>query len=368
MCITRWYNKDMILHQREAGGKVGQIMKIVFFDIDGTLYDRGDPRGIPKSTVYVIHELQKEGHLAVICTGRCMSCIEPYIQEVGFDGYIAGCGTHILYRGQELWYQPMMPELIGKINLLCKEEQVMPIFEGSQYLYIDESDCRGSNFNLYHFYQEFYKGKVRPVNPQAEDICKFTIRFPVQEASNQHLQKRADHSFQTTRDLSVKNPVDHSVRTTRDLSVKNSADHSVRTTRDFLAKSPADIRFLDGLEKWDGKEGFFDTEAEKKKRLTAYLAESGLEVLDKGHSLEVYPQGSGKGAGIRRFLDLTGYEQAETYAFGDGVNDITMMEQVNFGIALGHADARLLETCCCETDALYEDGILHACQKFKLID
>lgn len=336
MCIVRWYNKDMILHQREAGGKVSQIMKIVFFDIDGTLYDRGDPRGIPESTVYVIHELQKEGHLAVICTGRCMSCIEPYIQEVGFDGYIAGCGTHILYRGQELWYQPMMSELIGKIDFLCKEEQVMSIFEGSQYLYIDESDCRGSNFNLYHFYQEFYKGKVRPVNLQAEDICKFTIRFPLQEAGDSHLQKRAEYSFQTTRNLPTKNPTD--------------------------------IQILDGLEKWDGKAGFFNMEVEKKKRLSAYFVELGLEVLDKGHSLEVYPQGSGKGAGIRRFLNLTGYEQVETYAFGDGVNDITMMEQVNFGIALGHADARLLQTCSYQTDALYEDGILHACQKLKLIN
>ena len=45
--------------------------KAVFFDIDGTLYDRTDKRQVPESTKNAIRLLQENGHLAIICTGRC---------------------------------------------------------------------------------------------------------------------------------------------------------------------------------------------------------------------------------------------------------------------------------------------------------
>ena len=42
--------------------------KIVFFDIDGTIYRYGEP--IPSDTLDAIKKLKENGHLAVICTGR----------------------------------------------------------------------------------------------------------------------------------------------------------------------------------------------------------------------------------------------------------------------------------------------------------
>ena len=46
--------------------------KIVFFDIDGTIY-RFDT-GMPKDTYEAIKLLKAKGHIPVICTGRtrCM--------------------------------------------------------------------------------------------------------------------------------------------------------------------------------------------------------------------------------------------------------------------------------------------------------
>lgn len=272
-------------------------MKIVFFDIDGTLYYRGDRRGIPKSTLDAIRQLRAEGNQALICTGRCMSCIEPYIQNIGFDGYIAGCGTHIIHRGRELWYQVLDREFIRQMDRLCKEEQVMPVFEGSRFLYVDEPGWTGETLEFYRFYKQFYEGKVRAVDYDADDICKLTVRM----------------------------------------------DHV-----DGDCISQADI-------------------SAKKKRIASFAASAGMEALDKGRSVEIFPAECGKGRGIRRFLTLTGYLDADTYAFGDGVNDITMMEQVDFGVALGHADPELVRVCCYETDDLYEDGIYKACRKFHLI-
>lgn len=271
-------------------------MKIVFFDIDGTLYDRQDERRIPQSTFDAIRQLQMDGNMAVVCTGRCMSCIEPYIQKIGFDGFIAGCGTHIIYQDRELWYQVLDKSFIRQMDLLCKQQRVMPIFEGSRFLYVDEGDCFGETLEFYRFYERFYKGKVRPVDYEADDICKLTVRL-------------------------------------------NSDKDSV-------------IR--------EQKEGV-------KKRITDLAESAGMEVLDKGRSLEIYPRDCGKGKGIQRFLILTGYCGADTYAFGDGVNDIAMMEQVDFGVALGHAHPELVKVCRYETDDLYADGIYKACKKLNLI-
>ena len=67
--------------------------KIVFFDIDGTIYRYGEP--IPNDTLEAIKSLKQNGHLAIICTGRTKSMIFPEILEIGFDGIIAGAGTYV---------------------------------------------------------------------------------------------------------------------------------------------------------------------------------------------------------------------------------------------------------------------------------
>lgn len=272
-------------------------IKIIFFDIDGTLYDREDPRKIPASTRKAIQELKRTGCRTVICTGRAMSCIEPYIQSLGFDGYIAGCGTHILYQGKELWYQVLEEQTVQQLEALSLQEQGMSVFEGSSYLYINREECSGNNLSYYHFYQHFYEGKVRPLSENQGDICKMTIRL---------------------------NPDPQKV--------------------------PKGSRLED-----------------RKRRICAACKQMGMTALDKGLSIEIYPAGSGKGEGIRRFLTLTGCEDAQTYAFGDGVNDIPMMQEVGCGIALGHAAPELLRFCTWETDDLYEDGIYKACRKLHLI-
>lgn len=70
--------------------------KVVCFDIDGTLTDNAT-QIIPQSAVDAIRELRKNGHMAFINTGRTLVSIEKRIRDIGFDGYICGCGTHVYY-------------------------------------------------------------------------------------------------------------------------------------------------------------------------------------------------------------------------------------------------------------------------------
>ncbi len=79
--------------------------KYLFLDIDGTLVDF-DCR-MPESTKTALLEAQKNGHKLIICTGRCMCQIYPWLLEaIPFDGIITSSGARIRW-GEETVYQKL---------------------------------------------------------------------------------------------------------------------------------------------------------------------------------------------------------------------------------------------------------------------
>ena len=68
--------------------------KIAFFDIDGTLTSEIDG-SVPADAADAIRRARNNGHLMFINTGRCMQNVEGRFRNVGFDGYVCGCGTNI---------------------------------------------------------------------------------------------------------------------------------------------------------------------------------------------------------------------------------------------------------------------------------
>ena len=68
------------------------MKKIAFFDIDGTLTSEIDG-SIPQSAITAIRKARANGNLMFLNTGRCIQNVEPRFQEVGFDGFVCGCGT-----------------------------------------------------------------------------------------------------------------------------------------------------------------------------------------------------------------------------------------------------------------------------------
>ena len=76
------------------------MSKIIFFDIDGTLYD--SRIGIPESTVNALNQLIANEHKIVMCTGRSKGMIPEEYFHMGFDGVILGAGTYVEYEGKIL--------------------------------------------------------------------------------------------------------------------------------------------------------------------------------------------------------------------------------------------------------------------------
>ena len=73
--------------------------KILFFDIDGTLLSHRTLT-IPESAKRAVRKAKENGHLIFINTGRTISVINKEIKDLGFDGYICGCGSYIEVDGE----------------------------------------------------------------------------------------------------------------------------------------------------------------------------------------------------------------------------------------------------------------------------
>lgn len=112
--------------------------KIAFFDIDGTLTSEVDG-SIPASAVHSIRKARENGHLMFINTGRCFQNVEPRFREIGFDGYVCGCGTNIYCDGKDVFYHPQTHETIITILEAARKTDVDILFESRKEVCFDLS-------------------------------------------------------------------------------------------------------------------------------------------------------------------------------------------------------------------------------------
>jgi Cof subfamily protein (haloacid dehalogenase superfamily) len=112
--------------------------KMIFFDIDGTILTE-NTNIIPKRTVKAIKKARENGHLAFINTGRTFFNIPENIRNIGFDGYVCGCGTYIYYNGQALLAKSIPHETGIEIIKKLRECKIEACFEGLYDAYFDQT-------------------------------------------------------------------------------------------------------------------------------------------------------------------------------------------------------------------------------------
>jgi len=114
------------------------MRKIAFFDIDGTLTSEIDGY-VPESAKTAIRQARANGHLMFINTGRCFQNVEQRFRDVGFDGYICGCGTNIYCDGKDVLYVAQSHETMMKILQKARETNVDLLFESRKEVAFDLS-------------------------------------------------------------------------------------------------------------------------------------------------------------------------------------------------------------------------------------
>ena len=82
---------------------------------------------------------------------------------------------------------------------------------------------------------------------------------------------------------------------------------------------------------------------------------------------DILPKGCSKALGIEKVLKAAGVKTENSYAFGDGLNDMEMLSFVGKGIAMGNALPRVKEGAAHVTDSNLDEGILKGLIHYGLI-
>jgi Cof subfamily protein (haloacid dehalogenase superfamily) len=260
--------------------------KLIFFDIDGTLWD--NRMQIPDSTRTALRKLKENGHKYFICSGRARANIfSNDLLSLDFDGILAACGNYVELDGKVLYNRLLSDEQTEKTVRILEECHMPVVLEGPKYHWISAEGFDEDPYVEYLF----------------REMGKYAIPL---------------HGYEKGMELN-----------------KFSADVLEKTDYKRIREELGDI--FDFLE-------------------------------HEGNVIEAVPKGSSKATGIAWLCDYLGVDVADTYAVGDSVNDLDMLEFAGHGIAMGNGTAPAKAAAEYITSDIHEDGIYRAMQHYGLID
>ena len=83
---------------------------------------------------------------------------------------------------------------------------------------------------------------------------------------------------------------------------------------------------------------------------------------------DIIPADGGKGVAVGKILEYYHLDRAEAIAFGDGNNDIEMLQSVGTGVAMGNGSKQLKAVADDVCGHVAEDGIYEYCLEHGLIE
>ena len=84
-------------------------------------------------------------------------------------------------------------------------------------------------------------------------------------------------------------------------------------------------------------------------------------------AVEILPGGISKGKVLKSFMEEEGILPEEVMVFGDGENDVGMLKQAKYGIAMGNAKEYVKKYAFDVTADHDHDGIEEALKKYNVI-
>lgn len=139
----------------------------------------------------------------------------------------------------------------------------------------------------------------------------------------------------------------------------------IRKTRQVV---PDTIQYVRDQAKEVDKINFFfvDLDAKERMRETLKTVEGILVTSSIPNNLEINAAGADKGGALLRLASYLNMEPAETMAFGDGENDLSMMEKAGIGIAMENGEKSVRKAADYVTLTNEEAGVAAAIEKFIL--
>lgn len=256
------------------------MKKILFFDVDGTLYN--SDKKLPNSAKEAILAARANGYEIAIATGRAPYMIEELREELDIDTYVTLNGQYVVYKGEVIFSD-------GLNNERLEELVAFSSAQGHPLVFIDEKQMIASM-------------------PEHEGVrCSLeTLDCPYPQVVPDYYKN-------------------HPVYQTLVFMRENEE-------AGYMQAFP-DIQFV----RWHA------------------------EVCD------VLPQGGSKARGIQKLIEKIGIAMEDTIAFGDGLNDIEMLQTVGIGVAMGNGHAQAKEVADIQAPHVDDDGLAKAMKELGLV-
>lgn len=120
--------------------------KIVFFDMDGTVYQTENDV-IQDSTLAAIDRLKNAGYIVAAATGRPLNLMKQILDRVSFDYYVLINGGYILDKDFEVIYEsPMAAQDVEDMVELAKDKSL-----GLMFHFGDSTQIYNDFYPVYNF-------------------------------------------------------------------------------------------------------------------------------------------------------------------------------------------------------------------------
>lgn len=254
---------------------------VVFFDIDGTLYNKN--KQLPASAKSAVLKLKEKGIHVAIATGRGPFMIEQLRSELGIDWFVSYNGQYVEANGEIIFHRPIPVSELTRLEQEADAQQHPMVFMSRERM-----------------------------------------------ITNRYKHAVVEHCI---RSLDIDSPT-------------------------YVPKGYLEGNTYQAL--------IFCTKEEEHIYREKY---PHLEYVRwHEHTTDVLNGGISKAVGIRKLIDHLGLSMDHVYAFGDGLNDIEMLQAVRTGIAMGNAPEEVKQVADWVTRSSDEDGIEYGLKYLGLIE
>ncbi len=153
---------------------------------------------------------------------------------------------------------------------------------------------------------------------------------------------------------------------TADKIVANGSDKNLEDYFAIAHKKVVVSEAFDRLIKEDVYQVMIGCDLEERKRILDGTKDA-KQVAWWDRAIDIIPRKGGKGTAIEELLAYYHFSKDEAIAFGDGVNDIDMLQAVGTGVAMGNASEEVKEMADEVCEEVEKDGVFHYLKMKKII-
>ena len=279
-------------------------------DSEGSFFDIDgtlltDHRTVSKSTILAINQLKARGILVGLATGRDPRFILQYMASLGLDMAVAYNGQYVFTRDEVVFSQPIEKEDIDKMIVYAEKFQRDLSFGTALGVVGSGIMSMGTGNFAYRF------------SRMVPEVCAGFVNFIF----------------------------NHIIRIVRPQN-KGSFNH--------LITQPIYQMMLLTMEK-------------EAQRLAEYFPQLTF-TRSSPYATDIICKGNSKLIGIKRLGDFYHFSTDEVMVFGDSNNDIEMLGEVRYSVAMKNGTKQAKQVASYITDTNNKDGIYKGLRHFNLVE